>query len=302
MNTEWAIPSGLTMTLGSKLIAAAALALLAYIGVLSFLSEVRNEEDRAWVRHTYLVLETLQAVRIDIAMAETAQRDFMLTGQDRHLKLYAAAVDSVRQDMKKLAGLIADNPKQREATARLDPFIVSRLDELTEGVALRKHSGLPAGVEAVTNNAGKRMEQITAQIAEMGQTEAQLLGTRLDTAKSSTRTIKMAIVYGNALAILILLVKGFVIHSEVAKRNVAERDLTQANERLERRTVELSETNTELESFTYSVAHDLRAPLRHIAGYSNVLVQDYGPRLDAEGLRCLGKIEEGAHKMGRLVD
>jgi light-regulated signal transduction histidine kinase (bacteriophytochrome) len=57
-----------------------------------------------------------------------------------------------------------------------------------------------------------------------------------------------------------------------------------------------------LESFAYSVAHDLRAPLRHIAGYSNVLVQDYAPQLDAEALRCLGKIEDGATKMGRLVD
>jgi light-regulated signal transduction histidine kinase (bacteriophytochrome) len=93
-----------------------------------------------------------------------------------------------------------------------------------------------------------------------------------------------------------------VIHWETGKRNLVEENLKQSNERLERRTSELSETNIELESFAYSVAHDLRAPLRHIAGYSNVLVQDYGPRLDAEGLRCLGKITAGAHQMGRLVD
>jgi light-regulated signal transduction histidine kinase (bacteriophytochrome) len=64
----------------------------------------------------------------------------------------------------------------------------------------------------------------------------------------------------------------------------------------------LSETNIELESFAYSVAHDLRAPLRHIAGYSNVLSQDYGPQLDKEGRRSLEKIVEGAQKMGQLVD
>jgi light-regulated signal transduction histidine kinase (bacteriophytochrome) len=93
-----------------------------------------------------------------------------------------------------------------------------------------------------------------------------------------------------------------VIHWETGKRNLVEENLKQSNERLERRTSELSETNIELESFAYSVAHDLRAPLRHIAGYSNVLVQDYGPRLDAEALRCLGKITAGAHQMGRLVD
>jgi light-regulated signal transduction histidine kinase (bacteriophytochrome) len=50
------------------------------------------------------------------------------------------------------------------------------------------------------------------------------------------------------------------------------------------------------------VAHDLRAPLRHIAGYSNVLAQDYAPQFDAEGRRLLSKIVDGAQKMGRLVD
>jgi light-regulated signal transduction histidine kinase (bacteriophytochrome) len=106
----------------------------------------------------------------------------------------------------------------------------------------------------------------------------------------------------NALAILILLVAGFVIHRETSKRNRAEQNLKHVNERLERRTADLSETNIELESFAYSVAHDLRAPLRHIAGYSNVLVQDYGPQLDEEGIRYLGKIGDGVQEMGRLVD
>ncbi|MFZ0537648.1 MAG: ATP-binding protein, partial [Candidatus Sulfotelmatobacter sp.] len=110
------------------------------------------------------------------------------------------------------------------------------------------------------------------------------------------------IFYGNTLAILILLVKGFVIHSETTRRNQAEQDLKQANERLERRTSELSETNIELESFAYSVAHDLRAPLRHIAGYSGVLTQDYGSQIDADGRRCIEKITVSAQRMGRLVD
>jgi signal transduction histidine kinase len=116
------------------------------------------------------------------------------------------------------------------------------------------------------------MGQIAAQIGEMRQTEDQLLSKRLDTAAAGMRKIKVVIVLGNVLAILILLAKGFVIHWETVKRNLAEQSLKQANERLVRRTAELSETNTELESFAYSVAHDLRAPLRHIAGYSNVLV------------------------------
>jgi signal transduction histidine kinase len=292
------------MTTSSKAIAACALIILAWIGMLSFWSEARSEGDRAWVRHTYQVVEKLQEIRIDITQAETGQRGFMLTGKARYLDLYGQGVSQVREDMKELADLIADNPVERKAIQRLVPLIDDRLTELGAGIETRKRSGLLAGVQAVTraNNGEKWMGQIAAQISEMRHTEEQLLSRRLDTAAASTRKIKIVIVYGNAFAILILLIKGIVIHLETLKRNLAEQNLKQANERLERRTSELSETNIELESFAYSVAHDLRAPLRQIAGYSNVLVQDFAPRLDAEGLRLLGKIEECAHRMGRLVD
>ncbi len=146
------------------------------------------------------------------------------------------------------------------------------------------------------------MGLIAAHIAEMRRTEARLLSSRLETAAASTRKIKAIILYGNAVAILILLAKGFVIHWEIGRRNLAEQSVKQANERLERRTSELSETNIELESFSYSVAHDLRAPLRHITGYSGIFLEDYGPQIDAEGRRRLVKIGESAKRMGQLVD
>ena len=292
------------MTSSSKAIAACALLMVVCIGALSYWSEVRNDRDRGWVTRTLHVVEKLQALRIDITQCETGQRGYMLTGQDRYLELYRAGVDQVRQDMKELPDLTADNPREREAIKQLDPLIASRLAELNEGILVRKESGLLAGVEAVTraNNGERWMGQIAAQIGEMRDTEAGLLSSRLETAAASTRKIKVVIALGNTLAILILLIKYFVIQREIGKRNLAEASLKLSNEQLVRRTAELSETNIELESFAYSVAHDLRAPLRHIAGYSGVVVQDYGPRLDAEGLRFLGKITHSAKQMGRLVD
>jgi signal transduction histidine kinase len=313
------------MTSSSKAIVACALLIVICVGTLSFWSEVWNEKDREWVTHTLLVVEKLQAIRIDITQAETGHRGYMLTGQDRYLELYRAGADQVRQDMKELPDLIVDDPRERKATQRLEPLIAARLAELADGIEVRRQSGLPAGVEAVAraNNGEKWMGQIAAQIGEMRATQELLLSRRQETAAASTRKIKVVIVLGNALAVLILLVKGFVIHWETGMRNLAEQDLKQANERLEgrtseletrtaellasnkkleNRTAELLEANVEMESFAYSVAHDLRAPLRHIAGYSNVLTQDYGPQLGGEGRRYLGKLVDGAQRMGRLVD
>jgi signal transduction histidine kinase len=65
---------------------------------------------------------------------------------------------------------------------------------------------------------------------------------------------------------------------------------------------ELQAMNEELESFSYSVSHDLRAPLRALSAYSKMLEEDFSPELNDEGKRLVGKIQENAQKMGGLVD
>jgi signal transduction histidine kinase len=78
--------------------------------------------------------------------------------------------------------------------------------------------------------------------------------------------------------------------------------LREREEAVERGVQELSRSNRELEAFSYSVSHDLRAPLRAIDGFSEVLVDEYGNRLDEEGQRLLGIIRENTQRMGRLID
>jgi len=65
---------------------------------------------------------------------------------------------------------------------------------------------------------------------------------------------------------------------------------------------ELEASNKELEAFSYSVAHDLRAPLRGINGYSRALVEDYGPKLDGEAHDYLARIDAATQRMGELID
>lgn len=89
---------------------------------------------------------------------------------------------------------------------------------------------------------------------------------------------------------------------EREKAEVANRELRDAIDSLRRAKEAADAANRELEAFAYSVSHDLRAPLRSIAGFSHVLLEDYFSRLDEDGRDSLNRIFSATEKMGRLID
>lgn len=91
--------------------------------------------------------------------------------------------------------------------------------------------------------------------------------------------------------------------NELVKENEKKSvELTIANKELKKSEKKLIEINKELESFSYSISHDLRAPLRAINDYAQILSEDYGEKLDTEGIRILETIKDNATKMRTLID
>ncbi|ABA89805.1 sensor histidine kinase, HAMP domain-containing [Syntrophotalea carbinolica DSM 2380] len=96
------------------------------------------------------------------------------------------------------------------------------------------------------------------------------------------------------------------LHREVTEHKKTAAQLKQLNRELEsrvlQRTAQLEATNRELEAFSYSVSHDLRAPLRSIDGFSKALLDDYGSRLDGDGLQFLHRVRRASQRMSQLID
>ncbi|MBI1769729.1 MAG: PAS domain S-box protein [Bacteroidetes bacterium] len=93
-----------------------------------------------------------------------------------------------------------------------------------------------------------------------------------------------------------------ITEKDVTQQKLADEKILQLNAHLQRNVTQLESINKELESFSYSVSHDLRAPLRALSGHSVILLEDYGDKFDDEAKRLLESIQGSVHKMNNLID
>jgi PAS domain S-box-containing protein len=145
------------------------------------------------------------------------------------------------------------------------------------------------------------LEKIKAQVFARGHWEGELVHTTQD-----GRSITLASTWvlhkdkdGKPRAFL-------QINNEITERKTAEEEIRRLNTelelRVEQRTAQLIAVNRELEAFSYSVSHDLRAPLRHINGFSRALMEDYAGTLDEVGNGYLNEICDASREMSKMID
>ncbi len=166
-------------------------------------------------------------------------------------------------------------------------YLLERIYHLLADSELRKESHAQAAGKIFFKGEEYRISSDRQQILEL------LLST-YETAVMKNRELKEA---QDKLEVM-----NDQLQTEIGERRRREEEVRRLNEDLRRRALQLEEANKDLESFSYSISHDLKAPLRGIAGFSQILVQDHIDELSEEGRALLDKVRVSADRMGMLIN
>ena len=148
---------------------------------------LRADSEQIW--HTHEVLVALDELLSTTQDAETGQRGYLLTGNDRYLQPYQTAVSAVGARVEEVASLTKDNPAQQANIGPLKRHIDAKLDELAETIQLRRTRSAEAALAVVTTDRGKvEMDAIRAQLDVMRQEENRLRDIRLAEMDSAYKT------------------------------------------------------------------------------------------------------------------
>ncbi|MEU8613374.1 CHASE3 domain-containing protein, partial [Actinoplanes sp. NPDC048791] len=203
-----------------RLIAAFAVPLLVLcvVGAVAYRSTTTLEDNSGKVAHTYQVIEALSVVTSTLKDAETGQRGYLITGEDRYLAPYESAKQSIDGAITAVAELTSDNAEQQARITTLRPLVESKFAELADTIELRRTKGFAAAQAVVLTDKGKAvMDQIRTVIAELSGAETSLLGARATQTADTADSARAAVLVGIVIAALLVVVLAFLIARSILR-------------------------------------------------------------------------------------
>ena len=206
------------------------LAVFVVVGAVSYRGTSQLIAASGSLQHTYEVLTKLDGTLSLLQDVEIGQRSYALTGDEKFLEPYLAAVDKVVPALEQVRKLTEDNPRQQRRLDILEPLARSRLDFAKESIETRRTKGAEAAGQLVGSGKGRMiMDEIRKVIGQMEREAEELLAQRTQDAKRDGENAKATIVVGTVAALLLALLAGILITRDVAR---PLRDLTAVAERI----------------------------------------------------------------------
>ena len=246
------------------------------------------------------VIAASNSLLIELLDAETGQRGYLLTSNPLYLQPYDSALSTVPADQQRLGSEISAVPGGGRYLAELNSLVAAKMAELATTISMARAGNHAGALRIVDTGEGKRvMDDVRGVIADL-QRAAAAAGTSRGSDLRTQLTVFIVLAASLAAAELVA-----VLFLRRRLRG-ATKEIRSLNANLERqvqqRTLHLGQANKNLEAFAYSVAHDLRTPLRGISGFAEALAEDYGDRLDDTGRDYAARVEAGCARMATLID
>jgi len=274
---------------------------------------------QGWRAHTLEVVTHTKALELGVAQGNSAVRAYMLTGSPEFTARFAQAKSAIDHEIDQIQTLTADSPDQQKRIVFLRQRIRVKRAALEAGVAIRRGAAGPLDPTLLTPVLADSPDggpSVYYCIEQMEAEEARLLIERTRDTTHARARVWANFLGASVLDVILLgLAAELLIRAGRDRETLADRAaqieslnaaLLTANTDLEDkvalRTRELALSNQELEAFSYSVSHDLRAPLRTIDGFSLALLEDFGHNLNDEGRDYIARVRSGVQRMGQLID
>jgi len=200
----------------------AIIVLLLFSAGLGYRNIGQLRENDAWVIHTHEVLEALEGVLSTMRDSETSDRGYLITGDDRYLKPYNAAVAAIRENVQRLKQLTRDNPLQQSRLPLLEGQISAELNELDRTIAVRKQGPEAVRHLPLTGEATRVMGALRAEVQAMQQEERDLLSARQRQSRHSYSVAVLTILFTVALGLGMVWVIVYLLHRHLAELQEAE--------------------------------------------------------------------------------
>ena len=275
-------------------------ALLITIAVLGVVQDGRAAASRAYVAQAHAAQATALELEALSAEMELHQRGYLVTGDAALLAardaIHAEGVARGRALVERVA------PAQRGLARAVNAAFGQRHARMREVVAIADRDGLEAARAIFRVHGATSLDPVLHAVRALRQAQAVALAAQAAEAERSADHFRRLLVYGTALALLMLATTAWLLLRQLWRNARLQQALEDSHRKVLADAKELARSNRELESFSYTISHDLRAPLRHIDGYARIVQEDVGDRLGPDVRRQLDTISASARRMGMLID